>query len=52
MLGLVFLASVCSLFVSIIAEHERNSERASQPDENLERAGDGAPSPADDGKGL
>jgi hypothetical protein len=51
-LGLVFLASVCSLFVSIIAEHERNSERASQPDENLERAGDGAPSPADDGKGL
>ena len=35
-LGLVFLASVCSLLVSTVAEGERNSDRASQPDENLD----------------
>jgi hypothetical protein len=44
-LGLVFLASVCSLLVSSVAERERNGDRASQPDENLDCARDGAPSP-------
>ena len=34
-IGLVFLASVCALLVSTVAERERNSDRASQPDKNL-----------------
>lgn len=36
-LGLVFLASVCFLLISMAAEREHNSDRASQPDENLDR---------------
>jgi hypothetical protein len=41
-LGLVFLASVCSLLVSAVAEHRRRSDRASRSDEKLEGARDDA----------
>ena len=41
-LGLVFLASVCSLLVSAVAKHRPRSDRATPSDEKLEGARDDA----------
>ena len=46
-LGLVFLASVCSLLVSAVAEHRSRSDKASRSDEKLEGARDDAQSQRD-----